>query len=321
MDTTSYLKAFEDWYKSLKVVKANGGPANGTIAAALVVLDRLKSDYNLHFEDHLASGGAQIKGVSGAAGAAILAKFEETRSLAREGGRTNRGGPGEIRQLFDGLAQLQLELLPPNLRNELIERFQFFLVQRVRDFHNRQKIKMTYNDQLSTWQVIHELLKQAAESGKTGYVAQHLVGAKLQLRFPGLSISNESVSTADRPTNRQGDFLIGNTIFHVTVAPMVGVFEKCKQNINEGYRAYLLVGDDKLAAARQMGEQYCGKKIAVESLESFLSQNVEELGAFAIADIRRHIWALISLYNQRVDAVEIDKSLMIELPETFKRYG
>ncbi len=67
--------------------------------------------------------------------------------------------------------------------------------------------------------------------------------------------------------------------------------------------------------------QYCGKKIAVESLESFLSQNVEELGAFAIADIRRHIWALISLYNQRVDAVEIDKSLMIELPETFKRYG
>lgn len=70
-----------------------------------------------------------------------------------------------------------------------------------------------------------------------------------------------------------------------------------------------------------MGEQYCGKKIAVESLESFLSQNVEELGAFAIADIRRHIWALISLYNQRVDAVEIDKSLMIELPETFKRYG
>jgi len=42
-------KAFSDWYSSLKVVKANNGPANGSIATALVVLERLKEEYNLDF--------------------------------------------------------------------------------------------------------------------------------------------------------------------------------------------------------------------------------------------------------------------------------
>ena len=37
-------KEFIDWYNSLKVVKANNGPANGSIATALVVLNRLKED-------------------------------------------------------------------------------------------------------------------------------------------------------------------------------------------------------------------------------------------------------------------------------------
>jgi hypothetical protein len=42
MDTPQMLSVFEDWYKSLKVVKANGGPANGTLAATLVLLEQLK---------------------------------------------------------------------------------------------------------------------------------------------------------------------------------------------------------------------------------------------------------------------------------------
>jgi len=81
-------------------------------------------------------------------------------------------------------------------------------------------------------------------------VAQHLVGAKLEFRFPELAIGNESYSTADRQLGRPGDFLIGDVAFHVTVAPMPQLFDKCVVNVKEGYRPLLLVPDRTLSGAR-----------------------------------------------------------------------
>lgn len=314
MQTDRPIIVFENWYNSLKKVKANDGPAIGTIAASLVVLDRLKKDYNLDIQSHLAPGGSQIKGVGGIAVATILREFKETRPFAREGGRTNRGLLGEIRPLLEALKQLSLDSLAEDDRNKILHSYQAYLVERVRDFHNRQKLKFVFDAKRSTWQIIHQLIKESQTENKGGPVAQHLVGAKLQLRFPEIKISNEPTSAADAPTNRWGDFSINNTIFHVTVAPMQAVFEKCQQNLNEGLKVYLLVPDSKLAAARELGQQFCGGLIAVESLESFISQNIEEISAFSNNQLKQNIINLVDLYNKRVDSVEIDKSLMIELP-------
>lgn len=321
MDIKPPLSVFEAWYKSLKIVKANNGPANGTIATTLVLLERLKDKYDLDFDSHVAPGGAQIKGASGAAVAVILAALGETRPFAKEGGRTNRGGQGDIRPLFKSLASLKLESFSSEERNEVLTSFQAFLVERVRDFHNRQKLKLVFDPKLSTWQIIHDLFETANSEGKAGYIAQHLVGAKLQLRFPNIEISNESASTADMPTNRSGDFAIGNTVFHITVAPMEAVYKKCKENIKDGLKVYLIVPDAKLAAARQLAEQYCNGQIAVESLESFVSQNIEEMSVFVADNLKRSLVDLVSIYNERVNAVEVDKSLMIELPANLEKYN
>lgn len=321
MDTNQRLSVFEEWFRSLKIVKANNGPANGTIAATLVLLERLKEKYDLDFENHVAPGGAQIKGASGISVATILSNFGETRSFAKEGGRTNRGGQGEIRPLFKSLVSLKLELLTQQERNNVLTSFQAFLVERVQDFHNRQKLKLVFDPKFSTWQIIHDLFETSHNEGKAGYVMQHLVGAKLQLRFPDIIISNQSASTADRPTNRSGDFAIGNTVFHVTVSPMEGVYKKCQENLKEGLKVYLIVPDGKLAAARQLAEQYCNGQIAVESFESFVSQNIEEISMFSSDRLKHSIVGLINLYNERVNAVEVDKSLMIELPFNLGKYN
>ena len=305
---------FITWYHSLKVVKANNGPANGSIATALVVLSRLMIDYNLDFSAHVAEGGMQIKGASGTAVANILKSFGEERPFAREGGRTNRGGPAEVRALLEMLKQLNLEDIDEDERNENLRSMQSFLVDRVQDFHNRQKIKLTFNPAHSTWHIIHNLLKIATAEGKAGFVAQHLVGAKLQLRFPAISVSNESASTADMQTQRPGDFLIGHTAFHVTVAPMPAVFDKCKHNILQGYKPFLLVPDNKLIGARQIAEQVSEQQIAVESIESFVSQNINEISNFDKDSLSGSFKELVTIYNQRVDEIETDKSLMIELP-------
>jgi hypothetical protein len=305
---------FIEWYESLKQVKANNGPANGSIATALVVLNRLSEEYDLDFKSHVAKGGMQIKGASGTAVAAILKAFGEERPFAKEGGRTNRGGPSEVQSLLTTLANLHLETYDHVERNKILYGMKLFLVDRVKDYHNRQKLKLTFNPAFTTWHVIHELLVLAASEGKSGYVAQHIVGAKLQLRFPEIIVSNESASTADMQTQRPGDFLIGNTAFHITVAPMSAVFDKCKHNIAQGLRPFLLVPDGKLIGTRQNAEQISEQQIAVESIESFVSQNIDEISVFQKDNLMLCIKDLVTVYNKRVDEVETDKSLMIELP-------
>lgn len=305
---------FIEWYNSLKVVKANNGPANGSIATALVVLNRLMADYNLDFNTHVAEGGMQIRGASGSAVGAILKSFGEERPFAKEGGRTNRGGPSEVKALLVMLKRLNLENVSEDKRSEELYAMQSFLVDRVKDFHNRQKIKLTFNPALSTWYILHNLLLVAIAEGKAGYIAQHLVGAKLQLRFPNIIVSNESASTADMQTQRPGDFLIGHTAFHVTVEPMPAVYEKCKDNISQGYKPFLLVPDSRLVGARQIAEQVSEQQIAVESIESFVSQNINEISNFNKDNLTNSFKDLVAIYNRRVNEVETDKSLMIELP-------
>jgi len=305
---------FITWYKSLKVVKANKGPANGSIATALVVLNRLQESFDLDFTAHVAEGGMQIKGASGAAVSAILKHHGELREFAKEGGRTNRGGPSGVKSLLKAISELNLEVLPEADRNDVLKGMQKFLVERVVDFHNRQKIKLIFNPALSTWHLVHNLLSIAIQEGKAGYIAQHLVGAKLQLRFPEIEISNESTSTADMQTNRSGDFQVGQTAFHITISPMPAVFEKCKYNISHGLKPFLLVPDSKLIGTRQNAEMICFQQIAVESIESFVSQNIDEISGYKKDSLTLRLKDLIELYNQRVDEVETDKSLKIELP-------
>jgi len=309
------LKLFDGWYKSLPVRKASGGPARGTIALALQVLDRLKADYNLDLESHRADGKAQLKGAGPGNLSRILKSFGEIREFLKEGGRTNRGGPGDIGPMLNTLKSAGLEKLSKVERQECLTEMQAYLVDRIKEFHSRLRLEFVFDSSKSTWSIIHELFSVARENGKEGPVAQYLVGAKLQLRFSDMVITNESYSTADVQLGRQGDFYIGDTAFHVTVAPMQPVFEKCKRNIQGGYRTYLLVPDAMLAGARQTAELMLPEQIAVESIESFVSLNIEELSRFTKPGLLSGLRNLLEVYNQRVDTIETDKSMMIEIPK------
>jgi hypothetical protein len=304
---------FAEWYDSLPL-EPNKFPARGTIAAALVVLEHLKEDFSLNLDSHRAKGQGQIRGVSGNATAKILAAFGETRHFLSEGGRTNRGTPGAVGSMLDCIGKMKLNPLDPHERNLALHFLQGLLVDRVREFHSRERLKFVFDPGKTTRQIVHDILVAAQEDGKLGAVAQYLVGAKLQLRFPEIAVSNDSYSTADVQLGRQGDFLIKDTAFHVTVAPMPAVYEKCKSNLDAGYRVYLLVPDDTVMGARQIADGTAKGKIAVESIESFVGQNVEELSTFSHEGRLTEFLKLLLTYNERVGAVESDKSMMIEIP-------
>lgn len=306
--------SIENWFGKLKRYAGNF-PAKGTIGGALVVLESLKHQFVLDIDAHTASGGSQIKGASGATVNKILAIFGETRPFIKEGGRTNRGLRGDIKSLLDSLTGLNLEKLSPEDRDAALVCCQRFLVDKVGEFHGKKRLEFEYTSNRSTCQLISDILDKARETGKEGPVAQYLVGAKLSLRFPDMSVSNESSSTADDQSGRQGDFHLGDTVLHITVAPMPPVYEKCRQNIANGLRPILLVPTRRLTGARETIETMLGHApVMVFDIESFISQNLEERSCFTNKGRTQGLKALLEIYNRRVHAIESDKSLLINIP-------
>jgi len=92
------------------------------------------------------------------------------------------------------------------------------------------------------------------------------------------------------------------------------VYERCKKNAEDGLRTYLLVPDDHVQSARRRAKDEVPGRVAVESIESFVGQNVEEMAAFSQAELNAMFYQLLVIYNERVDAIEVDKSVMIEIP-------
>jgi len=173
---------------------------------------------------------------------------------------------------------------------------------------------------LSAAQIVSDLLDEAQRRNVTGAVAQHLVGAKLALRFPELAIENHAATTADRQLNRPGDFAINDTAFHVTVAPGERVIQRCEDNLRGGYRPRLLVRGSRLAAARQLAElRDLHTRIGITAIEEFVAQNIEELGAFGNEAIARGFRHLFERYNERVRAVETNLAILIDIPANLGR--
>ncbi|MFA5865039.1 MAG: DUF4928 family protein [Phycisphaerae bacterium] len=318
MATTRDLsKIFDKWFKSLPVY-TDGLPARGSVAACLVVLERLKTNFRLDLDAHRALGQAQIQGLSPQAVKKVLEQYGEKRPFLGEGGRTNRGGPRDVQAMLDLLRTLQLDERGVEERNETLDAFQQFLVKKVREYHDRKRLEFDYDPALTTWSLVHDLFNKAETAGKAGPVAQYLVGAKLELRFPEITVPNALGSAPDVQTGRLGDFEIGDTAFHVTIAPGTSVYEKCKANIREGFRVYLLVPDKLVVGTRQNAEMTVPGKIAVESLESFIANNIEELAIFKKDKLIGGFRLLLQTYNRRVNEIELDKSLLIEIPRSLQ---
>lgn len=310
------LANFRNWYDSLKPMKQYGGlPAKGTIAAALTVLERLREKCALKLEHHVAEGGAQISGMSLSALRKVLARFDEHREFPSEGGRTNRGNNKPVRELLAALSASAFVTLRSVERASLIDEMQRTLVKSLDAYYRLERIRFEFDSGKPARFLVGAILVSAGERQQTGPVAQHLVGAKLALRFPEKIITSFPYSAADDQGGRSGDFQVGGTAFHVTVAPSRAHAARCAKNLRDGLAAFLIVDETNVARARYALEfEKIGDRVAVESVESFVGQNLSELAEFA-ADRVAPTWGdLLRTYNARVAKVETDSSLLIEVP-------
>ncbi|MDK2634938.1 DUF4928 family protein [Pantoea stewartii subsp. indologenes] len=312
----AFLKAAQDWYESQR---AENGAMNTNVMNAGLIVSRMLTDGLPITDDRLYSNGkSQVRGLSGPAIAKILEQHGETRIFTREGGRTSRGTVFLAAAIRDILNETQVLETEPVDVVDASSQLEAFFTQCVRlDYFDKQRISVDidYTKPLSS--VVSDILKAAAERSDkpTGAVLQHLVGAKLQLRFPDENIGNDRANAADVQTGREGDFQVGTTAFHVTTAPMEKLISRCVENKKAGYRPVILTLESRVQAARQMADNIgMYEKISVQSAEVFIGTNIEEISTFDGDKIREGLARLIRTYNARIDLIEVDKSLMIDEP-------
>ena len=169
--------------------------------------------------------------------------------------------------------------------------------------------------------MIRNLLDQAIERqkkapGKTyaGAMLQHLVGAKLTLALPELTIGHNGASVADTVSSRSGDFVIDNSIIHCTTAPSEALIRKCKANLQAGQRPIILTIDRQMGAAQGLAETYgIDGRVEIMDAVQFLAANLYELSLFQAVDQRPTVVKLIEKYNEIVAKHEADASLRIAL--------
>lgn len=311
------LRMLSEWYDSERP-GAGREPERYVICAGLAVLEHSRTAFPLDQDDFITEGN-QVK-TSGSLIKSILKRHGETRNFASEGGRTTRGTRPAAERFVERLNALPgFGSLPESERGRLVDELQRWLADRAKEYFQRRKIDVEISLEKAAPQIIADILAAAAERRLGGPVAQHLVGAKLALRFPRVEVENHSFTTADQQTRRPGDFVIGDSAFHVTVSPTQAVIEKCARNLRDGYRVVVLVIESKVEAARQIAETLeIQPRVGVLSIENFVGQNLEELGEFGKANLAKGIRKLLETYNERVAAVEADRSLLIEIPENLQ---
>ena len=246
-DKSPFAVIIENWWESFPPKSRS----RGNIAGGLVILENLRENFDLDIEAHKATGSDQLRNASRQNVQKILARFGEERILSQEGGRTNRGLMNNLELLLQALADAGMDQLPLDSRECEIGKMQAILADKARDVFNAEKISFDYRRDMTSREIVGAILASAGKRLKTGEVAEYLVGAKLSLRFPDYDIRNSAASAADHQTEEQGDFQINDCVFHVSVAPNRGHYDKCLHNLANGLRVFLLVPDDILVGARQ----------------------------------------------------------------------
>jgi hypothetical protein len=288
----------------------------GPLSVALVVTQHArKIGLPLDAEELLTEGGGQVLGLGKGAVQAILKRHRITRVLASEGGRTSRGSLNNMREYVAFLNELKAK------GKVDLDAVEAFWIERVHEFFAGKPFKIKLDASRSLRVVVRDVIAQAVERQKTapgmyyaGAVLQHLVGAKLDCALGEGAVAHNCFSTADAPNARVGDFFIGDVAIHVTTSPGEAVIEKCRDNLNDGYRPMLVTLQRGLLVAEELaGQVGLGERIDIFEIEQFVALNLYELGRFGADGRKTAVTDMVNRYNEIVEKFETDPSLKIEL--------
>ena len=321
-ETAAALDAVvEDWYEAQRT---DAGVNRNVMTVGLIMCEHMMEHFPL--EESKWFTGTQVSLLGGSRINKILARHDEERTLASEGGRTSRGSQ-ELARSFqaavnessaaDALAATSVEI-----RADVINLLQAAMVERIQtDFFDRQRLRIEYRSHEPTSAVITQLLQAASRRGgnASGAVAQHVVGAALCLHYPNMEIDNHSYTTADEQTGRAGDFVVGSAALHVTTAPGEALMHKCEANLALDRFPMVLTLRERVAAAEGLAGNFSiADLISVRDVVEFASDAVDISARFVRSEMAARLRELLDTYNTRVAAAEPDPSLQVEIPDNLR---
>lgn len=288
----------------------HGKIARNTVAIGIVVLDHLRYACPV-LRDAVISQGGEVSGARSGLGK-ILESYGIPSGYLKE--VTTRQGHQDGQRLFDQFVWGSLFVdIPEDDRDALL----LELIASLRDIANewlkRQNLKLDIDRRQSPAAWINVIV-ESAKGRSGGVVEQQLVGAKLAKRFKDINISNHPAHAGDRQTDRTGDFVIQQAIYHVTAAPSRNVLQKCAQNIRAGLHPLLLIPEEQRNRAQILAqEEGIHKEMTIIAIEDFVAVNIIELAAEENKDFFTVLKEIVALYNRRLAEVETDLSLQIEV--------
>ncbi|MDB5358173.1 MAG: hypothetical protein JWN24_4626 [Phycisphaerales bacterium] len=289
-----------------KYMRKGNRPVNARLQTALALLERLRENQSLNLSDHLASAGS-----SGLEGHETWGDKAHDR-LSLEALNTTHGRRSSSlqdwgSQLLDILKAAGFETASVAARSELIDEAQAAFGSILRNVLEQEPMRVRLKTR-SAEAVIREVLEQADDKGKSGDVAQYLVGAKLMLRL-GVEVPVHPANKADRKSRgdrsaRLGDFEIEDAIIEVAVGlpddKHISQIVDALQDTDK--EVWLLTRGQRVKTWQEELDDIEGldlKRVIVGSVEGFVGQNITELGKFSAKGRAAQLEELFKLYNGR----------------------
>ncbi len=270
--------------------------------------------FPLNPDDYRTGGQGQVAGLGGANLKKILKEHGIAQVLASEGGRTSRGSMGLMIKYVDFLNEWNAE---EPVDFSVVDAF---WAEQVREYFRNQPFILTADASKTIGANFDELFEQARKRQSQnpgtqylGTVLQHLVAAKLSIILPEGSVTVHGASVADASTERNGDFVVNNTIIHCTTAPSAPLVEKCGANLRGGYHPVIITIFDRVRTALDLASDAgLGGRVEVWDVQQFLSTNIYEHSLFNETNRDEAIAEVVNRYNDIVAVAETDPSLRIE---------
>lgn len=287
------------------------GPLSVVVQFTRMVRDK---EFPLDPGDFKTKNEGQVAGLGGGNLKKILKEHGITQQLSSEAGRTSRGSMGLMKKYVDFLNAWNAE---GTVNFDIVEDF---WAEQVREYFRNQPFILTADASKTIGANLDELFEQAKKRQRQnpgtqylGTVLQHLVAAKLCLILPEGSFEIHGASVADAPTSRSGDFVINKTIIHCTTSVGDLLINKCKANIDNGYRPVIITIFGRVQTAlNQIEDAGLAGRIEVWDIQQFLSSNVHEHSLFDVGKQNATLGTIIENYNQIIYEKETDPSLRIE---------
>jgi len=281
-------------------MKKGGADVPARLVVVMALLERLRQKPSLEVGEHVSKSGMQLEEHNHFA-ALALDHFKIT-SPVREWGRRSSNLQAWIEPLFDWLKSCGYDSVSTSEQQDMLRDAQSTVAQRLEIINQGKPLIARFNKGTAR-AVIADVLDQAQEKKRAKDVAEYLVGAKLQLRLGEAAATPKNVNTPNR--NQPADFPIGSAAIEVTVNPADSRHLSQIQRIlkDTTWQVWLLVrlrDREKWqnVVDASLDEQLAGR-VVITDIETFVGQNISEIGAFDETRVVGTLSKLFELYNER----------------------